>query len=195
MKKLVMLLMASLLVASTAFAVVDEDPDMLGIYFDLSADVACVEGVAPYATVETYVVLTNPSFDELYGIEFGYDKTANLTVLSTTWADPAVTDVGSPGNHIVGFGSPWETTEATVIATLSVLYLETGGAPASFSLKGSNPSSIDPMLPTVLLAAGELRTLGTSTLPGAVSAVINGACEDVVATDTATFDAVKSLYR
>ena len=37
MKKLVLMLMASLLVASSAFAVVDPDPNMLGIYFDESA--------------------------------------------------------------------------------------------------------------------------------------------------------------
>lgn len=195
MKKLVMLLMASLLVASTAFAVVDEDPDMLGVYFDVNADMTCMEGVAPYANVMTYIVLTNPSFDYLYGIEFGYDRTANLTILGTEWADPAVTDVGGPANHIVGFGSPWATSEATVVATLTALYLETTGAPATFSLKGSNPSSINPLLPTVLLANGELRTLGTSTLPGEVSAVINGTCEDVVATEPASFGAVKSLYR
>jgi hypothetical protein len=195
MKKLVMLLMASLLVASTAFAVVDEDPDMLGVYFDLTADTACLEDVAPYTTIATYVIMTNPSFDMLYGVEFGYDKTDNLTVLSTDFTVQQVTDVGSPGNHIVGFGAPQECSEATVIATMSVLYLETTGAPASISLTGSNPSSIDPMLPTVLMAGGELMTLGTSTLPGEASAIINGACEDVVATDSATFGAVKSLYR
>lgn len=190
-----MLLMASLLVASTAFAVVDPDPNMLGIYFDEAADMPCIEGVAPYAQIPTYIILTSPDFDYLYGIEFGYDKSANLTVLSTTWTDPAVTDVGQAGNHIVGFGNPWPTSEATVIATLNVMYLETAGAPAFFSLKGSNPSSIDPMLPTALLYGGMLVTLGTSTLPGEITALINGTCEDVVATESSTLDAVKSLYR
>lgn len=195
MKKLVMLLMASLLVATTASAVIDPDSDMLGIYFDTTADSPCIEGVEAYAQVPAYVIMTMPSFEELYGIEFGYTKTANLTVLSNTWADPSVTDVGTPGNHIVGFGSPWVTSEATLISTMTVLYLETTGAPASFTLKGTNPSSINPELPSILLAQGELRTLGLSTLPGEISAMINGVCEGVVASEPATFGAVKSLYR
>jgi len=194
MKKLLVLL-ATLAIAGSAFAVVDPDTNMLGIYFDETADTPCIEGVAPYSQIPTYVILTMPNFDYLYGIEFGYDKTANLTVLSTTWTDPAVTDVGQAGNHIVGFGNPWPTSEATVIATMNVMYMETAGAPASFALKGSDPSSIDPMLPTALLNNGELITLGTSTLPGTASAQINGGCVDVVATETSTLDAVKSLYR
>ncbi len=37
MKTLVVLLMVSLM-ATSAFAVVDEDPDMIGVYFDANAD-------------------------------------------------------------------------------------------------------------------------------------------------------------
>ena len=37
MKKLVVLLLASL-IATSAFAVIDPDPDMIGIYFDTNAE-------------------------------------------------------------------------------------------------------------------------------------------------------------
>ena len=40
MKKLVVLLLASL-VATSAFAVIDPDPNMMGVYFDRNADQNC----------------------------------------------------------------------------------------------------------------------------------------------------------
>ena len=192
MKKM-LVLMLSLMVASSAFAVIDADPDMLGIYFDEAADVSCTSAT-PYATVVTYVIMTNPSNATIGGFEFGYDVDGAAQVLSTVFP-PNALDVGSAANHIVGLGAPLETTEATILATISVLNMDAAMGPIYFSLHGSNPSSIDPMLPTILFGQGNLMTLGTSTLPGTFSAVINGICEDVVATEETSFDALKSLYR
>jgi len=193
MKKLVILLL-SLLVASSALAVIDTDADMMGIYFDETADANCITGVAPYSQIPVFVIMTNPSVDAIGGFEFGYELEGEATVLSTTLPENNI-DVGYPGNHIVGLGSPLATTEATIVATLNVMYMSTTNTPVSFTLHGSNPSSIDPALPTILLDGGDLMTLGTSTLPGTMSALINGVCEDVVTTDEKTFDNLKSLYR
>ena len=71
MKKLVVLLMVSLM-ATSAFAVVDEDPDMLGVYFDANADFNEF-AVAPSTPFFAYVMITNPSASEVHGLEFGYD--------------------------------------------------------------------------------------------------------------------------
>jgi hypothetical protein len=195
MKKLVLLLMASMLVASSAFAVVDQDPDMVGMYFDPTADTTCLTGVVPYAQVAAHVILTNPSFDYLYGFEFGYDVTGNAMILSSTFENPQALDVGEGQNFIVGFGSPSACSEATVLVNMTIMNMNVTPEPISFNLRASNPSSNDLGLPTMLLANGQLLPVGYNTLDGNIVAVINGTCDDVVATDATTFDAVKSLYR
>lgn len=195
MKKLGILLLASLMFATTAFAVVDQDPNMLGLYFDLTADTNCMDGVGQNDMVTAYVMLTNPTFDELFGFEFGYDVLGNAVVIQTVMANPQSLDIGSNGNHIVGFGTPTLCTEATLLTTLTLMYLDGGMAPVSFNLGDTYPSSNDLGLPTLLLADSVLMPVGYSTMDGTNAAIINGVCEDVVATDQATFDSVKSLYR
>ena len=195
MKKLILLLMASLLLASTAFAVVDADPDMIGMYFDTTADTACLTGVAPYATIPAYIVLTNPTFEGLYGFEVGYELIGEGMVVASTFANPQALDVGFAGNHIVGFGSPTLTTDATVLINLSVLYMDTTMNPLAFNIGASYPSSNELGLPSLLLDGGVIVTAGFSTIDGVNAAAINGVCEDVVATEPMSFDSVKSLYR
>lgn len=193
MKKLVVLLMVSL-IASSAFAVVDPDPDMVGMYFDPMADTYCFTA-APYATVIAYMILTNPTMDAIGGFELGYHFTGAAMVLSTTFTNPQALNVGGPDNMIVGFGSPQVCSEATVLATLSVLYMDTTMGPVYFYLTGTEPSSIDPTLPTLLMTDDSLVTAGLSTLPGTAGATINGICGDIVDTEDASWDGVKSLYR
>lgn len=192
MKKLLVLAL-TVVMASSAFAVVDEGANMLGFYFDATADTYCTS-LGPYLSVDTHVILTNPDFDNLYGIEFGYEVSGNAMVLSTAWDNPQALDVGSAGNHIVGFGSPSPCSPATLVATLSVMNLDPTSAPIGFSMMPSNPSSNELGLPTALLADGVLLPLGFSTIDGVHCAEINGAC-DIVTTDAMTFDSVKSLYR
>jgi len=192
MKKLVVLLMA-MLVATSAFAIVDPDDNMMGFYFDLEADNPCVDGIAPYSQVPMHLVMTNMTADALYGFEAGYTMEGNGMVLATVFANPSVIDVGSAGNHIVGFGAPSMTAPVTLLATLTVMYMDTTMGPLDFMLHGTTPSSINPEFPVVLLADGELLSVGLSAAVGAVSE-INGGCT-VVATDNVSFDSVKSLYR
>jgi len=193
MKKMLVLMM-SLLVASSAMAVIDADPDMLGIYFDENADVNCLTGITPYSQFPGYVIMTNPSNAFIGGFEYGYTLAGNGMVLSTTLPASSI-DVGAAGNHIVGLGAPMATTEATILVTMNVMYMDTTMGPFSFTVHGSNPSSIDPALPTILYGDGDLMSLGTATLPGTVTALINGICEEVVDTNETSFDNLKSLYR
>jgi hypothetical protein len=194
MKKLVVLLMA-MLIATSAFAIVDPDDNMMGIYFDLEADNPCIDGAAPYSTHEIYLVLTNMVADAVYGFEAGYTIEGAGMVLSTAFANPTPIDVGSAGNHIVGFGSPTMAgaNGVTLLATLTVMYMDTAMGPLNFDLHGTIPSSIDPMYPVILLEGGVLLSVGLSAAEGP-AAQFNGGCE-VVATDNVSFDGIKSLYR
>lgn len=191
MKKLVFLLMA-LLVASSAFAVVDPDPNMMGMYFDLSADTVCINA-SPFTPQTAYLIVTNPSFDALYGFEAGITLEGTGLVTGVTFANPQALNVGTPTNMIVGFGAPSATSEATLLATIAMFYTDATGGALGFRLHGTEPSSMDPAFPVVLLAGGELMSYGLSAADGLV-AQINGDCA-VVATEEISFDSVKSLYR
>lgn len=192
MKKLVVLLMA-VLVATSAFAIEDLDVNSAGLYFDMNADTYCVEGAAPYSQHIMYMVFTNLDRDMLHGFEFGYDIVGSGMVLSTVFANPQALDVGGAGNHIVGFGSPTTIEPVTLLATMTVLYTDTTGAPFALIAHGSNPSSADAAYPVALFANAEIINTGMSTVEGP-SIQINGAC-DVVATENVSFDSIKSLYR
>ena len=192
MKKLVVLLMA-MLVAASAFAIVDEDTNSLGLYFDTEADVPCLDGVDAYATNNMWLVMVNPDFDELFGFEAGYTMVGTAQVLSTNFTNPQALNVGQPDNMIVGFGTPTETSIITTLAMIEVLYMAQDASPVEFTLHGTTPSSMDPAYPVLLLVDGVLIAGGLSTVDGP-SAQINGGCT-VVATEEMSFDSVKSLYR
>jgi len=194
MKKLIILLTV-LLTASFAFAMVDTDPDMMGMYFDEDADLPCLDGVAPYSTHNLYIIITNPSFDLLFGWEAGYDLLGPAQVLSTGFPPEQLPlDVGgNPGNHIVGFGEPMIMGPVNIVAFVAVLYMDTELGPLDFILHGADPGSLPGDLPVVLLADGVLMTLGLSAADGLV-AQINGGCQ-VVSTENLSFEGIKSLYR
>ncbi len=212
MKKLLVIALA-MMVGGSAFATpIDPDANMMGLYLDVdAAEQPFVEGLAAFSTTQVYAVLTNPTFDELHGFEFGYSLDGNGMVLATAFANPQALNVGTGTNFIVGFGAPTTCTEATLLLTLDVMYMDATTTSALGLLIGpSDPSSIPGSgLPIMLLANGELLTLGYSTQAMTngirtvvVSAGMIGAASDfvpadfnVVATEPATFDSVKSLYR
>lgn len=196
MKKLVVMLLASLFVANVALAVVDPDDNMMGIYFDMNADTYCM-AVGPYAPFDAYVMLTNPTFPAVFGYEFGFTYEGNLLFSGVALNGTGPIDVGGAvGNHIVGLGAPLAATPATLLATLTLIPLAT--TPIYFDLFGATPASIgDGSLPVILLENSGIATMGLSTGIGNFNAVLNydGPCEDIVASDEASWDAVKSLYR
>ena len=73
MKKLIVLLLTGLM-ATSAFAVIDPDNDMLGVYFDLNADSNCLD-IGPSIPFFVYVMITNPTAPQVRGLEFGYSIT------------------------------------------------------------------------------------------------------------------------
>ena len=188
MKKLLVLVLA-MTIASSAFAVVDPDTNSLGFYGDLTADT--VEMTATmYSSVNVYLIMTHPDFVTLHGIEYGYEMVGTAMVGNPGFSVPVV-DIGTPGNHIVGFSTPIPTSEATVVSTTSFFLMSDT---LSLTLTGVVPSSIDnPMQAAVVGPNSSLFGLGDSTGFGNVNFLINAT--GVVATENVTFDAVKSLYR
>ena len=184
-----------MLLASSSFAIIDPDYNMMGIYFDELADFPCLDGATPYSTHTLYLTITNPDFNLLLAWEAGYDVLGSGLVLSTVLPPQNLPlDFGDgPGNHIVGFGEPMIMGPVNIIATISVLYTATEYTSVDFILHGSNPGSLPGDLPVVLLPNDVLMTLGLSAADGLV-AQINGGCM-VVATENVNFGTIKSLYR
>ncbi len=192
MKKLVFLLMA-ILIAGSAFAVVDPDPDMLGLYFDETADQPVASLDAP-GMVTAYLIMTNPSFDATRGFEVGLTP-ENLTATAVTFPVNAL-NVGSNDNMIVGFGNPMPTTEATVVATITYFYMNPA-APGLVYMHASEPASLDTGTPAALMADYSILPLGTSVPigdPDYPALAINYPA-GIVAVHATTLDNVKSLYR
>ncbi|MDX2473594.1 MAG: hypothetical protein QNL91_07760 [Candidatus Krumholzibacteria bacterium] len=200
MKTLVVLLLVSLM-ATSAFAVIDPDTDMLGVYFDTTADNNCTTA-AESIPFFAYVTITNPSAAEVHGIEFGYSLISSVGPgkmfrLLNTLPSGAV-DLGTNtdlmlGDYVVGLAAPLPATEAVQFVTWQFLLLEP--QMVEIYLGPSTIQSIDDGLPAYEIG-GSIQSLGLSTgqpSAGVPVATVNGDC--AVAVEDASFGSVKSLFR
>lgn len=194
MKKLLPLLILCLLIPATHNSLA-QTPNQMGLYFDLDGQYNCLDAslINPYQVFSLYLILLNPTFDQLYGFECGITTDGPSTLIGTTYFG-SIIDIGEPGNYIVGLGEPLPMGEVNPLLDLSFLYTGTADDQVCFTLHGSDPSSIDPALPTVLLADGQLMSTAVDPGPlgGSCTARI-GIC--ALATDHQPWDALKSLYR
>ncbi len=91
MKKLLVLLALSALMASAAFAQADPDPDGISVYFDLAGEQTCFDSIAPFELVNANLLITNPSRGGVSGWE------CNVTATGFTapgWTLVAGADLG-----------------------------------------------------------------------------------------------------
>lgn len=197
MKKLLVLVLAMVL-ASSAFAVVDGDADMIGVYFDLTADTYCLPaGMGMFTPM--YVILTNSSEPTIDGFQYSLSYEVEgtgfaLQPFQTIAGGVPGTNVGTALEPIFGFANPSETTEAFVLVQYYINYTPTD---VVYFTLAAHPGALDANggydLPAVQ-ANLIMRDAGFSTIDGVHCAIIGGAC-DVVATEEVSFDSVKSMYR
>ena len=191
MFKFLLVLLGVMLLVGPAAAVIDEDDNVIGLYFDTDADSDCLDSVGAMSQVPCYIILTNPTFSDLHGFELGFEYGSELLHLGTTLACSEAINIGSDDNLIVGFGSPTSTDSATLLATLDMMYMDMSSTPTTMVLKGSEPSSLDPSFPTVLLADGEL--VSTALHSPEFPYQMNGFCEYV--DEPTAWSGVKSMFR
>jgi hypothetical protein len=160
--------------------------------------ISCTEGSIGVA--DAYVILLNPTMGSIWGYEFGFTVEGVTNFVAAGFEGVGPIDVGlGDNNHIVGLASamPVNALGATLLATITVVL--GGGDPVSITLTSADPTSLPehPGMPVILGPADGLFTTGLSTVAGSVTAVINTAtgCGEVVGSDDASWDAVKSLYR
>jgi hypothetical protein len=188
------------LMATSAFAVADGDPDMLGVYFDVNADPYAIN-INANMPFFAYVMITNPSASEVHGLEFGYDvvppagSEGSIFRLANNLPAGSV-DLGNnddllSGDYVVGLASPLVGGPATTFVTWQFMLL----VPMSVDifLGPSSVESIDDGLPAYEIG-GSILPLGLSTGGTSVPvAVVNGI--GPVAVEEASFGSVKSLFR
>jgi hypothetical protein len=199
MKKL--LVLALMLVAANAFAVVDPDPNGIGIYFDQTADNNCLLSAPQYSTVTAYLCVTNLTTNGISGWEASIRTNpatlpAGLTVTLFHGAlnvlAPPLYNVGIPAVGGVA-GNP------VVLASFSTFYL---GGPIEYAVGPCTPSSFGGL--SAGFAAGDDPGLLTPLTPSCdlpfpgfdntflVASVAGASCP--VATETNSWGNVKALY-
>ena len=188
MKKLVVLLMLGLFVSS-AFAAVDPDANSVGFYWDTDANTTELAALLPYQSL--YVVLVNPTFDGIKGLEFGidWDPTTN-TCFGFMMPAADWTNYGNNNQVIIGIAAAYPTTVTTVMG----YFVMNATAPTYFTLRGLDSPSIEGDYPVVVDGNDEMYQIGCSVLPGEVAATI-GVTGVVVDAESETWGGVKSLYR
>ncbi len=194
MKILLFVSLTMVFLTGSSNAIIDPDENIMGLYFDQEADMPCVDGLDYFDHVTMYLILTRPTVDAVHGFEAGFDVVGDIIPLSVeiTCPSPCCMNMGTWNNIIVGLVL-LPTTDALVLVRFELLYMNEDHAAVQFFLHGTQPSSLDPAYPAILLADGELMSTGISTSEGP-TAQINGECS-VVETVNYQFEQVKSLFR
>lgn len=202
--KTVLVLLLFCVVAVSVQAVVDPDPNMLGIYFDLEADNNCltIEANVPFFA---YLILTNTTAPAINAYEFsffncicsGTDHLFFMLASNIGHNVVAGVDVGThtatEGEYIVGLAEPLVATEALILHSWQ--YMCGAVQPINMLIGPTSVPSLPGGLPVVQNAEGSiLMTVGTSTGdPEIPVATINNEC--VVATEHVCWGGIKALYR
>jgi hypothetical protein len=195
-------LLAILFAGGSAGATVDPDPDGIGLYFDESATTACaVAGVAhPFPA---YLVITNPTAEEIWGIEFSMctetagGSPSQLFKVVTWYAgflDLGIVYDWCVDGRAIQFYEPVPRVGDHVVLAM-IQYMILTDMTVSFFLGPHPAESIPDGLPAYLDGNGAVLPLQLSSgNPDLPVAQVNGDCA-VVATETTTFGRLKATYR
>ena len=207
--RILICIVACLVWAPQSHAGIDPDENQIGVYFDTEGTSVCAT-VQPNVPFYAYVILTNLSSPEVWGVEF------NLCVVEETvgdsyffrlgenWPPPFAYDLEhseldrcSDGIRIGCYAPAIPAAGSLVVATLT--YMIQGEASAELYLGPSPEQSIDDGLPAYagIVEGGEVGiiALGVSSGdPGLPVASINGDC-GVVSAEEKAFGAIKCLFR
>ncbi len=196
MKKfLVVLSILSIALAGSAFADESSSDNNVGVYL---ADGSLSADVAAGSTLDLHVIISNMTVDSVAGFEFKMLAYGPMFINNSSIVFPTqVINVGSrPGEFIVGFDLPLLATDDAVEVMTFQAIVTDAAIPAGLLIQPVYFPSL-PGVPSFLVDgdSGELVELRQST-GGADDAVFVVNSESVpVATESTSFDSLKSLYR
>lgn len=191
------------LLPAVAFATVDPDPDGIGIYFDTEATSVCAT-VTPAVPFSVYLVITNPTAAEVWGIEFTMcaevvgGHQSHLFRLGDTWYTRFI-DLGlvydwCTDGRVVSFLEPAPRVGDQVVL-VGVQYMLLADVGVDFFLGPHPAESVADGLPAYLDGNGTVVPLDVSSGdPRLPVAQVGGDCS-VVPVATSTFGRLKATYR
>ncbi len=126
--KNVLLVLSLLLIAGSALAVLDDDPDRIGIYFDLTADTVYLD-TPLYTQVMTYLIITNPTAASIAGWECSleFDLEALSVMGGWIYAGSALNVLTEP-DFAVGLAEPLPTEPASLILSFNLFVMDVAGS-------------------------------------------------------------------
>ena len=192
MKNLVFIIALITMVGGTAFAQGNWE-DNIGVYFNADGTVVSNnDGVAGVHHV--YMVLTNVTSPTVDGFECKITAEGGMIISYASKVFPLETiNVGTRyGEVIAGFGSPLATVNGNAMVMEFDIIITDPGMPGLLYIAPVYFPSI-PGAPAYL-SAGEIVAAKNSTGPG-MPVLVTNIPEEPVATETTSFDNLKSLYR
>lgn len=167
--------------------------DNVGIYFDADGTMASINDGIP-GLKHVYVVLTNVGHATVEGFEAKITATGGALISYDSMAFPVnAIDVGSRyGEVIAGFGSPLMVEDNKVVVMEFDIIVTDPGMPGMLFIDPVYFPSIDGA--PAFLAGGELVEARNSTAPG-LPVMVTNSTEEPVATESTSFDNLKSLFR
>ena len=194
MKLFAAIVMVTIL-ASPAAAVIEPDPDLIGIYFDTSGDVGDYF-ISPSIPFFAYVMVLNPTEPQITSCEFGWDihVSAGMEGMFFRLALTSSGDIPVNTEQLDVFADDvtitWSEPLPAIPATpvLSFQFMLLAPMVGYIEITPGQDNLLADGLPAY--ANGEsVRALGTPSCSGQ----INQSCG--LATEPSTFGAVKALYR
>ena len=191
------------LAGTPGYSTLNPDPDEIGIYFDTGADAVCLT-TAPNVPFFAYLIITKPSADEIWAIEFsmcteiiGGDENL-LFRLSEIWSagfvDHGVVFDWCLDGRVIGFYEPvpWVGDNVILVQLQYMLLADIG---VEFFLGPYPVETIEDGLPAYADENEVVVPLRISSGdPSLPVAAVNGQC-NVVSVETKTFSGLKCLYR
>ncbi len=200
MKKIAFALLLTVFLTGNALAQLDPDDDGIGIYFDPCACVNCLD--LPAGEHLGYVVITHPTSEEgVLGWEASIWAEGPGVILEYEFMGDAVNFATRPNELIVGLGSPLINPYSfpAVVMAIVHIFIFDETAPLNFFIDEvyfnsipdvHQPAYLDGSDYTIIKPLQQIQ--GGPHLP---VAIVNGNCDDVVATENTSFDGLKALYR
>lgn len=183
MKRVLLFIFPLLLLPVSLKAVIDPNTNRMGIYFDTNADSNCL--IIPVnVPFLVFVMITNPSADEIHGVEFGYEIVVpegyedNIFRLANNLPSGAV-DLGNSENPLLGdyrYSLDSPLPSSVVVTAISWQFMLLAPMPVDLFLKPANPESIPDGLPSYDNGTCHQRldlSLGSDIVP---AATVNGDC-------------------
>lgn len=179
-----------------------EVSDKIGLFYNEFADYSCDSG-SPSVPIDLFVVLLNPSFENLYAWEAAVHVIETQCLIFNSTVFGGGTNSLGGGEFKVAYIDPLPTSSVTVLGSVSIMPLE---HECCMILTGISNPSLPEQNPLVWPTPGAPIAIETNDfLANGVDAIMgqcpwipeypDHSCQDVVSQKEQNWGTLKSMYR